>query len=1475
MAKQAARDNASRSRRAIRRTLPWLAAGVLWLTGHAALAAAPPVRAVECHDVLTERSVLSGGQENLLVDGTCLAKGSTFMYDRVWIRRGPDGKPGKLIFVEPPPSGDPNKPATQEFWASSIIVEEGGELLAGVDDPDKPSGTRPYGSNGAVLTIHLYGAETSGPGDLCSSRDPNPDFVDCGIPKDVWDNGANAVKTLPGGVTDYFYKYGNLHGDSGPGGHFGYKELAVSYGGTLRLRGAKGASGTPAAAISTILKQPEALAAVDEPAIVNSGTDWARLAGGGQKASAKLTLDRSVASDWAKNDEIVVTTTDFFPGHSELARIASVPSAGQSSFSIDHPLAYAHSTTAYDIGAEVNDKTGVTSFVKAIKRADGDDSFLGKAETRAAVALLSRSIRIVSAGDKVNQPFPDPVPGAEHSYMYGGHVVFRQGFAKVQIQGVEFKQLGQGGRLGRYPVHFHIARRVPADTYVIDSSINESMTRWVVLHSTLGVTLARDVGYKSIGHGFFLEDATETDNKLYANIGIYARAPIVGPDNPRGIPGLLDAPVAGTPATLNPSKFHSDSQYPTVFWLTNGWNTLAGNMAAGAGTCGACYWYVPAANHDMIDTDPAAEEMNRAMGAGQAMDAHATATAAPPSPMKWTGYSAMQGGATTPIGVDRAGYTPVRLFYKNYCSTAEHAFNISDPSACTQVTSGAVQVIPNPEAPRGVEPDTTWKPGDAAQQESAKYYPRYTGLRRPAECDPNDTTSCKVANCDYHNPKDCAPTVVSHLTTQFNWAESNFSAVWMRGGFLNVDHMFLADILGPGITMVTGGDYSQANLPKGYWGVVSHSILVGQTQKTAKDDKNKYNFAAGGPLACDNKANLCLDKASGVAFPRSNWGVGQRLYNVYDGPAYEDANAYLDVRVAPCATQPNCMYYSTPGVRRALSELKGSPYGDIPQGSGYMPNAAIGWKQPNGFYYPPAFHSRDLLFRDVDIRHYVIEPELFTGTYRTQLSAAGKEFAAVQGNTTVFNNFSDVDRQTELSDDDGSLTGFAQTVIANEDPFFRAPVQAAECRSNVGVNGSNACAGDTTPTTPTARTSPYDHVTTAILPADTPFPDSPAWSRECSNERCYGVRLYRQNLTGTQGADGTREWETWKAKRCDARFAELGAKARPVPGWDPYSDGKLKPSEDPKDPTAQLAQQFIDFDLECPAPAVRLGGMNLFQRSALTVNNGTYFIDTTRSLAFQQNSPELVLVRRDDPNPPPRRVNVFEGGKAYYLYLLFAKSTTKQTYQIYGGKGFAAQNIVPVRVDVATMPPPPDKVKEAPGAPWLTVAANPDLPGVLDVTLDLSKVPQSGAGKIELDPAKAFSETCKPSTFCTVSDGKCGCDADKLKLGVLAKLSPGFKNVCDQICGHWAVKDLDCPEGGCLGFRFTMPADFVADDIWHRPMPKPFTTPATPATDPWKSITLKRTTSVPDNAAATGGPAKGGCYYAQVPNDAGACKVAD
>src|SRR5262249_47841914 len=220
-----------------------------------------------------------------------------------------------------------------------------------------------------------------------------------------------------------------------------------------------------------------------------------------------------------------------------------------------------------------------------------------------------------------------------------------------QVQGVEFTQLGQGGRIGHYPVHFHMARRTPVGTMVADSSINESMTRWIVLHATQDVLLARNVGWKSIGHGFYLEEATEVNNKLYSNLGIFARAAVVGHKdadlaldaNPRKVPGILAQPIETTPEykpvpdpngpTPDRFPYHSDFNHPSVFWIMNGWNDFIGNMATGAGMCGACYWLVPGAisGHSKMIS-----EKNQ-----------------------WTGYASSQ------RDLGHAAMTPLKSFYGN------------------------------------------------------------------------------------------------------------------------------------------------------------------------------------------------------------------------------------------------------------------------------------------------------------------------------------------------------------------------------------------------------------------------------------------------------------------------------------------------------------------------------------------------------------------------------------------------------------------------------------------------------------------------------------------------------------------------------------------------------------------------------------------------------------------------------------------
>ena len=107
-----------------------------------------------------------------------------------------------------------------------------------------------------------------------------------------------------------------------------------------------------------------------------------------------------------------------------------------------------------------------------------------------------------------------------------------------------------------------MARHTPVGTMAVDNSINESMTRWIVLHATQDVLLARNVGWKSIGHGFYLEEATEVNNKLFSNLGVFARAAVIGHDdahlaedaNPRKVPGILAQRIEVAPNPITPRR---------------------------------------------------------------------------------------------------------------------------------------------------------------------------------------------------------------------------------------------------------------------------------------------------------------------------------------------------------------------------------------------------------------------------------------------------------------------------------------------------------------------------------------------------------------------------------------------------------------------------------------------------------------------------------------------------------------------------------------------------------------------------------------------------------------------------------------------------------------------------------------------------------------------------------------------------------
>ena len=249
---------------------------------------------------------------------------------------------------------------------------------------------------------------------------------------------------------------------AGETGMFGRKVLAVSYGGTLQLFGRKGATYT------------------NGVQNWDSGKSWVRLRNHNSRPGENIfNLDRAV--DWKPGDRVVVTTTDYLPGHSEEFEIINVdpaqpkitvgridpltnqlpPACAGASPPAKCKTQYAHNGDLYPLD-NLPDRLKINVAITN----GGMDNGTAAAETRAAVALLTRSIRIVSGGNTI------PATQAEMTCrydcfpvsdgFYGGQTMVLEGFKDYQVQGVEFYQLGQGGRKARYPVHFHLARKTPS-----------------------------------------------------------------------------------------------------------------------------------------------------------------------------------------------------------------------------------------------------------------------------------------------------------------------------------------------------------------------------------------------------------------------------------------------------------------------------------------------------------------------------------------------------------------------------------------------------------------------------------------------------------------------------------------------------------------------------------------------------------------------------------------------------------------------------------------------------------------------------------------------------------------------------------------------------------------------------------------------------------------------------------------------------
>jgi hypothetical protein len=248
------------------------------------------------------------------------------------------------------------------------------------------------------------------------------------------------------------------------------------------------------------------------------GPTWVKLGRTAKTGDARLVLGAPVAR-WRVGDRVIVTAT--------------------TTTHLDEPIeATRESETEERTIVSLKFREGEPSIV--LNRPLRFEHF-AEGRFRAEVANLSRNVVVESAA-----------PDGER-----GHTMYHRG-STGSIAFAEFRHLGKKGVLGRYSLHYHLAGDTMRGSSIVGASIWDSHNRWVTVHGTNYLVVRDVVGYGSVGHGFFLEDATETLNVFDHNLAVRA-------SEGKPLPGQILA---------------FDKNRGAGFWWANSLNAFTGNVAA-------------------------------------------------------------------------------------------------------------------------------------------------------------------------------------------------------------------------------------------------------------------------------------------------------------------------------------------------------------------------------------------------------------------------------------------------------------------------------------------------------------------------------------------------------------------------------------------------------------------------------------------------------------------------------------------------------------------------------------------------------------------------------------------------------------------------------------------------------------------------------------------------------------------------------
>ena len=189
---------------------------------------------------------------------------------------------------------------------------------------------------------------------------------------------------------------GNGGGGDGGGGHCSPSPGSVTTASCGGGGGGGGLGGSEVTCASDLTVGTNTKVAPDDVP-TSTACSWLRLDADLAENGTKLTLSNATDDRWWTSadpipDEVVVTTTDYLPGHSEKRTIRNIDNDGK--VTLTGGVTWPHRGTRFQFKSRLG-----TNEQRFLDAGMDPDLITNGAETRAAVALLTRSIRIVSGGD--------------------------------------------------------------------------------------------------------------------------------------------------------------------------------------------------------------------------------------------------------------------------------------------------------------------------------------------------------------------------------------------------------------------------------------------------------------------------------------------------------------------------------------------------------------------------------------------------------------------------------------------------------------------------------------------------------------------------------------------------------------------------------------------------------------------------------------------------------------------------------------------------------------------------------------------------------------------------------------------------------------------------------------------------------------------------------------------------------------------